>query len=254
MTRFCTRNISTLFGVQFLSFAISMAEKCFGRILTTFSGPSPTEHPKLKTGPKSFWFAPETYRDGLWCNSYRFLSVRLKNVSVIFWRLFQARVPLQQAKVEIGLGWLRFAPVTYPHYFGNNFYRFPSVWLKNVSVEFWRLLRTWVSPQQAKLKIGPIWLGLALEIHPHYLTCISYRLVLVWLKNVLVKFCWLLRTQVPPRRQSWKLGLYDSVLQRKYTHIIWDAFLIISHPYGGRMPLSNFDAFFGSEHHRSRKS
>ena len=34
------QKIPTLFGVQFLSFVISMAEKCFGRFLTTFSSPS----------------------------------------------------------------------------------------------------------------------------------------------------------------------------------------------------------------------
>ena len=39
MTPFCTRNIPTMFGVQFLSFPVSTAEKYFGQILTTFSGP-----------------------------------------------------------------------------------------------------------------------------------------------------------------------------------------------------------------------
>jgi len=42
MTRFCSRNIPTEFGVQFLSFAVSTGEKCLGRILTTFSSPSTT--------------------------------------------------------------------------------------------------------------------------------------------------------------------------------------------------------------------
>jgi len=51
MTRFCTRNILTLFGVQFLLFSVSMIEKCFGRILTTFLVQAKPEQEKLKTGP-----------------------------------------------------------------------------------------------------------------------------------------------------------------------------------------------------------
>jgi len=42
MTWFCTLNIPTMFGVQFLSFVVNMAEKCFDRFLTTLSGPSTT--------------------------------------------------------------------------------------------------------------------------------------------------------------------------------------------------------------------
>jgi len=54
MNRFCTPNIPALFGVQFLSFLIHMAEKCFGRILMTFPVPDTTEtrldQEKLKIG------------------------------------------------------------------------------------------------------------------------------------------------------------------------------------------------------------
>ena len=42
MTRFCNRNIPRQFRVQFLSFVVSVAENSFGRVLTTFLGPSPT--------------------------------------------------------------------------------------------------------------------------------------------------------------------------------------------------------------------
>jgi len=38
MTRFSNKNIPTVFGDKFLSFPISTAKKCFGRILTTLSG------------------------------------------------------------------------------------------------------------------------------------------------------------------------------------------------------------------------
>jgi len=55
MTWFCTRNIPTLFGVQFSVFPISTAEKCFSRILMTFPGLDTTETgletAKLKAGP-----------------------------------------------------------------------------------------------------------------------------------------------------------------------------------------------------------
>jgi len=55
MTQFCTRNIPTLFGVQFLSFSISKPEKCFGQIWTAFPGPDTTvvgsKQEKLKTRP-----------------------------------------------------------------------------------------------------------------------------------------------------------------------------------------------------------
>jgi len=43
MNQFCTQNIPTLFGVQFLSLPVRMAENYFGRILTTFSGPERTK-------------------------------------------------------------------------------------------------------------------------------------------------------------------------------------------------------------------
>jgi len=43
---------------------------------------------------------------------------------------------------KFGPGWLGFAPYTYVHFLGCNFYRFPSVRLNNVSVEFWRLFRS----------------------------------------------------------------------------------------------------------------
>jgi len=42
-----------------------------------------------------------------------------------------------------------------------------------------------------------------------------------------------------------KSGPYDSVLQSKYTHTIWDAFFIIFHLYNWIMSRKNFDAIFG---------
>jgi len=84
-------------------------------------------------------FAPKTYPHSLWCSSYRFQSVQLKTISTEFWRLFQARVPQQLAKLKIGHERLDFAPETYRHTLGCNSYHFSSVRSKNVLVEFWRL-------------------------------------------------------------------------------------------------------------------
>jgi len=53
------------------------------------------------------------------------------------------------------------------HTYTFNSYRFPSVWLKNNSVNFWRLFRASVPPEQEKLKIGPGWLGFSLETCLH---------------------------------------------------------------------------------------
>ena len=43
------------------------------------------------------------------------------------------------------------------------FLLFPSVRLKNNSIEFWRLFRARAPPEQEMLKTGPIWLDLALK-------------------------------------------------------------------------------------------
>jgi len=53
MTRFSTWNISTLFGVQFLSFHVSTFEKNFGRILTTFLGSGNPEQSRSRQSWRS---------------------------------------------------------------------------------------------------------------------------------------------------------------------------------------------------------
>jgi len=66
-----------------------------------------------KSGPDDSVFHPKlTYT----FNSYRFPSVRLKNNSVNFWRLFRASKPPEQEKLKIGPGWLGFSPETYVHF------------------------------------------------------------------------------------------------------------------------------------------
>jgi len=74
MTPFCTWNIPTLFGCCSY-FPVSTTEKCFNQILTTFLGPGTTRAVK--------------YPHYLGWKSYRFPSVRLKNILVKFCPLFR---------------------------------------------------------------------------------------------------------------------------------------------------------------------
>jgi len=164
----------------------------------------------------------------LWRSSYYFLAVRLKNVSVEFWRLFRTRDLLGLAKLKIDPRWLGSAAKTYWHFSRYNSYRFPSVRLKNVLVEFWRLFRARALPVQSKLKMGSTWLHLAPET---YSVCSAVLIVSCqygWkmFRLNINDFSW-------PRyhlsRESWKPGPYDSILHSKLTHTIWDAILIVSH-------------------------
>ena len=127
----------------------------FPTLQTTSAGP---EWAKLKIGLRWLGFVPETYPHCLRCRSYRFSSVRLKIVSIEFWRLLRHRTPLEQSS----------------HCLGYSFYNFLSVRMKNVSVEFWRLFPARLPPKTVKLKIGPEWLGFALKTYPPCLGCNSY--------------------------------------------------------------------------------
>ena len=82
------------FGMQFLSFPVSMTKNYFSWFFTTFPGSTTTgagpEQTKLKTGPGCLGFASETYTHFLGCRSYCSPTVRLRNVSVEFRWLFWA--------------------------------------------------------------------------------------------------------------------------------------------------------------------
>jgi len=73
MTRFSAPNIGTLFGLQFLSFHIGTNKNCFGRILTTFPGPDPTEQAKLKIGPRWLDFGNQNVRTLFGTHFFSFL-------------------------------------------------------------------------------------------------------------------------------------------------------------------------------------
>jgi len=185
----------THFVVQFLSFPVSMVEKCFGQVLTTFRAWALLKEEKLKTGPRWLSLVPETYPHFLRWNSYRFPSIRLKNVSVEFW----------PPKLKIGPEWLGFAPKTYPHYLRCNFYRSLSVRTKNVLVECWQLFGAWAPSKQEKLKTGPRWLGLAPRTYPHFFECTSYCFTSAWLKNILLEFWRLFWTRIPREEAKLKI-------------------------------------------------
>ena len=158
MTQFCVRNIPVLFKVQFLLFLISKSEKCFGQFLMTFLGLGATEssstQAKFKIGARWLCVASQTYPRYLGCSSYHFPPIWPKKVSVNFGRLFQApgttRAGQEQAKLKIRCEWSSFAHEISPHSFLCSSYRFPLIWLNNLSVEFWRLLRARIPPEQRR--------------------------------------------------------------------------------------------------------
>jgi len=56
MTPFCTRNIPTMFRVQFLWFPVSTAEKYFDRMLMTFPGLESSRARKVENRAEMTWF------------------------------------------------------------------------------------------------------------------------------------------------------------------------------------------------------
>jgi len=90
MTRFCTRNMPTVFGIQFLLFPVSPAKKYNVRIWRHFqawTNWAGSEQWKFRVGPEGLGLVPERYSHCLRCSSYRFQSVRLKNVLFKFFGL-----------------------------------------------------------------------------------------------------------------------------------------------------------------------
>jgi len=184
MTRFSAWKVPTLFGIQFLSFSISTAKKMFRSNLNDFSGPGTTEQEKLKTGPRWLGWAPKTYPHFLGYNSYRFSSVGEKNVSVEFWRVFRDWAPTAQPKLKVEPWWLCFATQTSPHNLWCRLYSFPSVLLKNNSVEFSQLFEPRYHRGGKKLKTRQLWHSFAPETYIHYSRRNSYRFASVRKINV----------------------------------------------------------------------
>jgi len=129
-------------------FAISTAEKCFGRILTTFLGLSTTGVIKFENRAWMTQFWQPKYPHYLGRISSRFLFLRVKTVLDKFLRLFRARARPELEKLKAAPKWLGLVPEKYLHFLGCNSYHFPSLWQKNVSVEFWWLFWARSPPAQ----------------------------------------------------------------------------------------------------------
>jgi len=71
--------------------------------LTTFQGPGTIRAGKVENQVRMIGFAPETYPHFLESNSYIFPSVRSKNVSVEFWRLFKSGHHWSMKSWKLGL-------------------------------------------------------------------------------------------------------------------------------------------------------
>jgi len=152
------------------------------------------------------------YQNFLGCNSYSFVSIWQKNVSVEFWQFFRGRAKPTQPKLKTGARWLRLAPKTYPYNLWCSFYCFLSIRKKNNSVEFCRLFGPQYHRGGKSWKLGPY----DSVLHPKHTHIIRDAVLiilrLVRLKNVLVEFGRLFRARALLNRQSWKLGPDDSVL------------------------------------------
>ena len=97
MTQFWTQNIPALLGGGILIISRQYSWKFFGRILTTFPSLSTTLVGKVENRTWMTSICTWDICNCLVCNSYCFLSVQLKNVSIIFWRLVRAQTPPEQA-------------------------------------------------------------------------------------------------------------------------------------------------------------
>jgi len=161
------------------------------------------------------------------------------------------------------------------HTYTFNSYRFPSVRLKNNSVNFWWLFRASVPPEEEKLKIrahmtrfsgrnwptlfvvqflGRRWLGLGPETYPHFLGCSSYRFASLRQKMFRLNFDDLSEPEYHRCSQSWKLGSNDYVSHPKHIYTVYGAVSIVSRQYSWKTIRSSLDKFSGPRYHRSRKS
>jgi len=138
MTQFCTQNILTLFGTQFLSFPFSTAKECFGWILTTFSGPGTNGGGKVeKLDPDDSIVHPNVPT----LFGAQFLLFPISTAEKCFGRIlrtFARPGTTEVGKVENRARMTQFSTQNIPTLFGTHF---SSVRLKNVSVKFWRLFQ-----------------------------------------------------------------------------------------------------------------
>jgi len=166
-------NIPTLFGVQFLSFPISMAKKCFGRILTTFLRPSTTGATKVENRTKMTTFGTRNIPTHF---VVQFLSFPISTVQKCFGRILTTFPDLGTTgagKVENWTHVTRFCTRNIPTRFWTQFLSFcistAEKWLGQILTTFSGPFQ----PKRAKFKIGPRWLGFDTKhthtLYPHSL-------------------------------------------------------------------------------------
>ena len=190
MTWFCTWKTPTLFVVQFVLFAGSTAEKCFGWFLMTFSGSSTTGVGVVENRPQMTQFCIQNIPTQfvvqfLWFPIYT-LEKCLGQILTTFSSLGTTRA----RKVENRNLMYRFCTWNIPTLYGVQLLSFP---INTIEKCFGQILTTF-------LGLGTIrWLGFATETYPQILWCKSYHFPSVRRKNVLVKFWQLLWVQPPPK-------------------------------------------------------
>ena len=191
-------NKPTLFGTHFLSFHIYTAGKCFGQILTTFSGSSTTRVEKVENEARWLGFVPKTYPHFLGS----ILSVSRQYRCNIFWSNFDGF-----SRPELHRSSQSWKPSPYD-----------SVLNPKHTHTFSGLGTTRAGPKQAQLKLGPD----DSALHPKHTHTICGTVLIVshqydW-NMFRSNFDDFFRHGHDRSRKSWKRGLDNSALCLKYTH------------------------------------
>jgi len=168
---------------------------------------------------------------------------------------FRDSVPPEQGNLKIKPVWLGSAPKTYPHYSGHTSYHFQSSAAEKC---FGRILITFSSP------------GTTGEIRVENRACMtrfSARNIptIFWVQffsfpinTAKICFDWILTTfpclRITGAGKVKNRARMTRFWNLKHTHPIWDALLVVSHPYVKKWSRTNFHDFFGPGHHCSKKS
>jgi len=143
ITRFYTRNIPTLFRVQFLSFPISMAKKCFDRILTTFPAPATTGVAKIENWAQITTFGTRNIPTQFVAQFLSFPDITVEKEFGLILTTFPGLVTTKTGKVENRARITRFYTRNIPTLFGVQFLSFP---ISTTNKCFGRILTTFPDP------------------------------------------------------------------------------------------------------------
>jgi len=154
-------------------------------------------------------------------------SVRLKNVSVEFWRPFGPEDHRSSQSWKSSLDDSVLTAEVYPNYLGCISCRFLFVRVETVSDKFLRLFRARARPEHEKLKPGPRLLGLAPETYLHLLGAIliiSHQYCKEMLHSNFKNF---FRPGHHRCNQIWIPDPDDYIWHSKHTHTICGAVSIV---------------------------